>query len=111
MADPPEDRSMVLWGLQRPFVNREIAVALAEMLTAKCYGADELEMQRPFKVSEDADRWILTGSREQDDENPVGQLIPGKVFVEILKRNCQVIKFIQSTGLVPPDPNGSRFDL
>jgi hypothetical protein len=101
MNDPNDDISMKLHGFGgRILASKHIAKTMAEMLIAQEYGDTELEAQRPLKVSELDDRWLIEGRDEyRKMEPPFEQSLVGPVTVEILKRNCRVIKFIQSSGI------------
>ncbi len=94
-----EDVSMIVhdfWGkfTGMEFASREIALAMAEMLIKNSCGEDFLETQLPLRISDGGDRWIVEGSRKFEDY-PADEtgIRSGKFDVEILKRNCQVIKF------------------
>ena len=95
--DRPEDISMMLFrGTQRTLASREIALALAGMVLKEYYGEEEFKAQQPLKITETPDSWVIEGSREYEFEStPHGRLAEGKVEVEILKINCQVIKIVK----------------
>ena len=97
---------MKLWGFGgRPMATQAIALTIAEMITRDRYGEAELKAQQPFQIEETPDRWIIAGSRDYDENAPLpgGQLMAGKVSIEILKANCRVIKFIGSVAFLPPE--------
>ena len=96
MTEPIEDRSMVLWAAAgRNLATRDIALSLAEMIFKAVYGKEDFEGQLPLHVSETSDRWIIEGSRTYDYSKAVNNLVHGKVEIEILKANCQIVKLIQ----------------
>ena len=101
--DRTEDTSMMLFrGTGRTLASREIALALAGMVLKECYGEEEFEAQQPLQITETPDSWSIEGSREYSFEaTPPRQLAQGKVEVEILKINCQVIKIIQFEHFPP----------
>ncbi len=105
MTDPIEDRTMILYGLsKRTFATKEIAEKIAEMVIANIFGEEELELQIPLQTKDLVDRWMIEGSRSYDFDHPIDQMMNGRVIIEILKRNCQIVKFTQLTALVDPDP-------
>ena len=76
------------------------ARAIAEVIVADAYGADELERQRPLVVVEEDDRWHVAGSfneRRQCDQR-------GPVSLWIRKRDAAVLDInMPFIMCVPPD--------
>ena len=106
MDSPPDDISILLWGYRnRPLATSAIALTIAELLTKDGYGERVLQDNQPFNVIDGDDRWIIEGSNEYDESKtlPGGQVIEGKVTVEILKANCRVVKFSREVAFVPPE--------
>ena len=69
---------------------------MAEMIFKKIYGEDNFKTQLPLTTVDGGDRWIIEGSRNGDDyPAPPDQLVKGRVLIEILKANCQVLKLTQ----------------
>lgn len=99
--DHPSMNMLEFSGCQ--LASRAIAVALAEMVIKDFYGEEEFEAQQPLSVSETPDRWIIEGSRPYDLEAPRShhQLVDGKVTIEILKRNCRIVKLIRTAAFAP----------
>jgi hypothetical protein len=99
VEDENEDISMIVhdfvgkkFGMD--FASREVALALAELLIKSFNGEEFLQTQLPLRISDGGDRWVIEGSRKIEDypadENGHRH---GEFFVEIRKRNCQVLKF------------------
>jgi hypothetical protein len=103
MTKPLEDISMKPHrAAGTNLATREIALALAEMILKHAYGEEDFRMQLPLRVSETSDRWVIEGSRTYDYSKAVNNLVAGKVEIEILKANCQIVKLIQKTDFAVP---------
>ena len=100
MDEPYDDISMKLRGFgDSVLATKHVATALAEMLIIEEAGEKGLEFQKPLTVSELADRWVIEGRDEYKKmDPPFDMYLEGKITIEILKRNCRVIKFIQSSA-------------
>ena len=96
---------MLLIGYQDvPLATQSIALALAEMLIADRHGDEELEYQRPLLIEELSDRWAIKSSGDYKPmPPPFVQSLEGPFEIEILKRNCRVIKFIRFGGIAEPE--------
>ena len=94
MSDDDEDISVMLFQARgKIMATREIALAMAEMLIPRAYGEGELEAQSPLKIEDGGDRWIIEGSRTDEDESlQPGRIHHGEAIVEISKSNCRVLK-------------------
>ena len=103
--DPPDDISMLLIGYQDvPLATQSIALALTEMLIADRHGDEELDYQRPLLIDELPDRWAIKSSGAyRPKQPPFVQSLEGPFEIEILKRNCRVIKFIRFGGIAEPE--------
>lgn len=100
--DPPEDKSMLLVRIaHRNLASKDIAATMAEMIFKEYFGEKELEAQRPLRIKEKSDRWVVDGSRAYNNTLPRDQLRDGRITIEILKINCQVIKLIQYSAFAP----------
>jgi hypothetical protein len=101
MSDSQEDTSMLLYraaGME--LASPDIALALAEMVFKKTYGQEDFETQKPLRLSDGGDRWIVEGSRRPNDyATPPGHAAIGTVYIEILKANCQIMKLSQKAHL------------
>jgi len=95
MDDPHDDISMSLIGYRDvPLATQRVAITLAEMLIAERHGHEELEHQRPLTIVEARDRWIIEShGAYRPKVPPFEQSLEGPFEIEILKRNCRVIKF------------------
>lgn len=104
MTEPPDDVSMKLRGdKDRPLASRAVAIAMAEAIILDQDGAAGLEKQRPLDFEEAADRWIIRGNAEYEPmEPPFQQSYQGPVELEILKRNCRVLKYLHWVTIGPP---------
>ncbi|CCE09590.1 exported hypothetical protein [Bradyrhizobium sp. STM 3843] len=100
-----EDPSMLLFratGVE--LASSEIALALAEMIFRKIYGDADFETERPLRLKDGGDRWIIDGSRSAEDHPAsLQQVSIGAAHIEILKANCQVVKLSQKGYLRSPD--------
>ena len=97
MNEPHDDVSMKLRGFgDSVLATRHVATALAEMLIVQECGEEGLEFQKPLNVWEQSDRWIIEGQDKYKKMGPpFDRSLEGKITIEILKRNCRIIKFIQ----------------
>jgi len=79
---------------------KQIAVALTEMIVRHVYGASELQAQEPLRVTDGGDRWTVIGARilEPGQHRP-GTATFGRIEIDILKSNCQVVRFVQMAEL------------
>jgi hypothetical protein len=95
MDDPHDDISMLLIGYRDvPLATQRVALALAELLIADRHGDEELEHQRPLTIVEASDRWLIESHGDyRPMAPPFVQSLDGPFEIEILKRNCRVIKF------------------
>ena len=100
MDEPRDDISMMLRGYGNPeLASKRVATALAEMLIIEDSGEEGLEFQKPLKVSDLSDRWVIEGSGEYRKMNhPFDMYLEGPITIEILKRNCRVVKFSQTSA-------------
>jgi hypothetical protein len=82
---------------------KTVATALAEMVIKNHFGEEEFKAQQPLRISETPDRWVIEGSRPYDVDAPRNhdQLLEGVVEVEILKRNCQIVKLSKKVAFAP----------
>ena len=105
-GDPPEDPTMKLRGVLKneDIVTRDLALAMAEMIFRKEFGEEDLKAQRPLIAKETPKTWIVEGSctegRQMDP--PFEQSWTGEAAIEIVKRNCQVIKLGHAMWFTPP---------
>jgi len=94
MSDFIEHKSMSLYRAGGgELASREIAVSLATMVIGRVCGQDDLAAQLPLQVTELPGSWLIEGSRVYDDSKAEDQLVVGKVTIEIVKANCQVLRF------------------
>lgn len=78
----------------------ESALALAEVIIASAYGADELDRQMPLAVADGEDRWHVAGSFNQGLQCDQS----GPVTLWIRKSNAAVIDIdLPFMMCVPPD--------
>lgn len=66
---------------------QDSALALAELIIASAYGAEELDRQMPLSVADEDDRWLVAGSFNQDRQCDQS----GPVTLSIRKSNAAVI--------------------
>lgn len=78
----------------------EIALEIAKAVTKGQYGQEEVAKQEPFSVTEEADRWVVKGTRvpirkrpNEDGSVTIGPDQHGPVTVEISKRTGEVLFF------------------
>ncbi len=67
----------------------ESALKLAEILIADANDAAYLESERPLTVTEQADRWVVAGRADDDDE------VTGRrpVSISIAKNDAKILDF------------------
>jgi hypothetical protein len=104
MTGVPEHQSMKF--LERngeQLATEPVATALAEMVLKNYFGEEEFKAQQPLRISEAPDRWIIEGSRVYNEAAPRNheQLLEGVVEMEILKRNCQIVKLSKKVTFAP----------
>jgi hypothetical protein len=63
------------------------------MIIERVCGQDDLAAQLPLRVTELPSSWLIEGSKVYNDSNAEGELVTGKVTIEIVKSNCQVLRF------------------
>ncbi len=102
MRDPIENKSMLLFGSTgKTLLTQALAVMMAESIIQTAYGDAELEAQRPLVAIETPATRVIEGSRAYDDDrDPESQMIDGRVVIEIMKRNCQVIRLSKMVDIV-----------
>jgi len=98
MATEREDMSMILFKSGHGVIaTQEIAIDLAQKIIVHVYGEDELAQQLPLSIQDNGDTWIITGRDPTNGKSgPASGLKKGKVEVEIVKYNCQIIKMLQN---------------
>ncbi|HWU27434.1 MAG TPA: NTF2 fold immunity protein [Rhizomicrobium sp.] len=76
---------------------KELALVMAEYIVKDIFGEDDFKTQLPFKIEDGGDRWIINGSRKDEDNSSDDPLAikTGPVTIVIRKANCQVLKFSQ----------------
>jgi len=106
MSDKQFHPSMRFHGfVGRKLVSRNIALAVAEMIFAEVYGEAEVRTQQPFSVTDMSDRWVVEGRSSYSKDSEVDDnLRDGRLVIEILKENCEVVKLIQMAHLLPHSP-------
>jgi len=67
MPEIEEDISVMGYhALGATMASRDIALTMAEMIFKKIFGEEDFETQKPLKVTDGGDRWIIDGSRNGD---------------------------------------------
>ncbi|MDR3508271.1 MAG: NTF2 fold immunity protein [Caulobacteraceae bacterium] len=88
--------------IKQDLATRDLAMTMAESLVTTIYGSSELEAQRPLLITDSEDRWVIEGSRLYKERmEGFEQLTDGRVVIEILKRNCQVLRLTQMVAFAP----------
>jgi hypothetical protein len=78
----------------------DIALKIAELLIGGYYGSAKLEQQKPLKITDQSDRWLIKGSYEK----PPGVEGSGPANVVIMKYDCRVLDLsIPYILPVPPE--------
>ncbi len=67
-------------------VEAETALKIAEILLLQFQGAELLDRQRPLKISDGQDRWLIEGTIDNSDE-----AWRGATWIAIAKKDCQVL--------------------
>lgn len=97
---PHEDPSMKF--VRKDLATKDLALTMAEAIVKDIYGLDEFEAQHPLLMTDSEDRWVIEGSRLYKERmEGFEQLTQGRVVIEILKRNCQVLRLTQMVAFAP----------
>ena len=105
MANSDQDPSMDLLQISgKTLASKELAATIASAVIAKLFGQKELDRQSPLVVLDANDRWIVRGEGNKNKVGDGPQLAIGEVEIEILKRNCQILKFARKAYLLPDKP-------
>ena len=101
-----EEYSVLLHDITRGGIvnNPTTALKISEILIEDIYGEDELLMQRPFKVEDKGDRWLIIGTPDRSKEIEG----PGPARVIINKKDGRIIDII---GTVPIKPAPELRDI
>ena len=94
-----EEYSVLLQDIARGGIvnNPTTALKISEILIQDIYGEDELLIQRPLKIEDQGDRWLVLGRPDATKETEGC----GPVRVIISKRDGRIIDVIKSAPLKP----------
>lgn len=82
----------------------DVALRIAELLIGAYYGADDLEQQKPLKITDQSDRWLIKGSYEK----PPGVEGSGPANVVIMKYDCRVLD-LSIPYILPVPPEAAEY--
>lgn len=92
------DLSMILLRvIENYLISKETAITIAELVIAEQFGEAELDMHKPFNVSDDHDNWYINGARRLRAPTPQPrQAVDIGIEMTIAKADGQVLKFHKS---------------